>query len=163
VIGDARLHEPAVEQVAADRYAAGREDVDVAAVRLRDGDIERAAAEIEDEEARAGRKLRFGGVVVGGADRLFEEPDLVDAGELPGFLEAAARGLVLLGVFGETDGAADDDTLDAGAEGTLVFLNDDGKKRLSDWKRRPGSLTSTMVKTSLRTTMSEKTILTSPR
>ncbi len=92
---DARLHQPAVEQVAADGYAAGREHLDVAAGRAGDGDIERAAAEIEDEETCAGRKLRFRRVVVRRADRLFEEPDVLDAGETPRLLESPPRGLVL--------------------------------------------------------------------
>jgi len=69
---DERLHDPAVEQVAAQRHAAGGEHLRLAAGRAGDRDVERAAAEVEDEEALVRRERRLGRVVVRRGDGLLQ-------------------------------------------------------------------------------------------
>src|SRR6266487_2379771 len=97
---DQPVHDPLVPVVAAEVVvAAGRLDLDDALADLKQRDVERAAAQVEDQD----RGLRRLVQVVGqsGRRRLVDDPQHVQAGDLPGLLGGLPLGVVEVGRHGD--------------------------------------------------------------
>ena len=99
-LGDHPVDDRLVEVVAAEVVVAvGCLDLEDALAELEDGDVERAAAEVEDEDRLVG--LLVEAVGERGRGRLVDDAEDVEAGDLAGVLRRLALGVVEVGGDGD--------------------------------------------------------------